>query len=152
MVRDLWNTIDLPLLRAFCDIADEVPLNPLLSPEEAQVRADLSELSFEQLVASVVRLRDAGLLKAELYRAGGGVWQIGSVSGLAERGLRAVGAWPSDDPLGTLLSILEERESAEADPAIKSRLRRFRDALKELGPQIASGLLVTLATRAAGGW
>jgi len=40
----------------------------------------------------------------------------------------------------------------EDDPEVKTLLQRIRDALRSLGPQVATGLLVNFVSRVSGGW
>ncbi len=66
-------------------------------------------------------------------------------SHLGERGLRVVGAWPSDDPYEALLALLERRIVATDDPEEKSKLAKLRGSLADVGKQVIAGLLVELA-------
>lgn len=71
--------------------------------------------------------------------------------GLLERGRRATGQWPSDDPAEELIAALRERIEQETDPVERSRLERLRDALGEVSKSVVAGL-VTAAAKSLTGW
>ena len=66
-------------------------------------------------------------------------------SHLGEKGLRVVGAWPSDDPYDALLALLERKIEATDDPAEKSKLAALRGSVADVGKQVIAGLLVEMA-------
>jgi hypothetical protein len=63
---------------------------------------------------------------------------------LYEPGARAVGLWPSDDPYEALLALIERQLAEEGDTETKTKLRKLRETLAEVGKGTASGLLVAL--------
>jgi hypothetical protein len=65
-------------------------------------------------------------------------------SHLGERGLRTVGAWPSDDPYEALVEILQRQIEETSDPEKKTRLQAFRSSLADVGRATVAGLLVEL--------
>lgn len=64
---------------------------------------------------------------------------------LGERGLRVVGAWPSEDPYEDLVKILERRIEEASDPEKKSKLQALLSSVGEVGKTAIAGLLVEVA-------
>lgn len=72
---------------------------------------------------------------------------------LTERGLRAVGAWPSDaDPLQALVGLLSaQADSVEAkEPEKAGRLRAVADAVGRAALDVGTDFAAKFAARAAG--
>jgi hypothetical protein len=71
-----------------------------------------------------------------------------------EKGLREASNWPgrpAPDQVELLLRLLDERiESPETPDDEKGKLRRVRDALGDLGRDIAVGVLTAYVSRATG--
>lgn len=70
---------------------------------------------------------------------------------LHERGARAVGQWPSDDPYKALLAVLDRRIYDEkTDPETKGKLSRLRESFVDVGQGVGTGVLSSLIRAAAG--
>jgi hypothetical protein len=70
---------------------------------------------------------------------------------LLERGARAVGQWPTDDPYEALLALIDERLlDANLDEETQTKLQRFRNALIDVGKGAAGGLLAALIRSSVG--
>lgn len=113
--------------------------------EELSQRTGLEPLVVAE---EVERLADAGYLAGGLHMllTGGDPrpWFLERAA-LAERGLRVVGAWPSEDPYDALIEALDRRIAAESDEPTKGRLRALRDAATAVGKATIAGLVVELA-------
>ena len=57
-------------------------------------------------------------------------------------GMRAVGAWPSDDPYDALVGLLERHIEGNADEVKRSKLRALQSSVAEVGKATVAGLLV----------
>jgi hypothetical protein len=66
---------------------------------------------------------------------------------LSERGLRAAGVWPADDPFEDLVRVLNAQIAHEPDPDRAGRLRRLLSAVVDAGRDVAVGVLTELASR-----
>jgi hypothetical protein len=69
---------------------------------------------------------------------------------LQERGRRAVGQWPSEDPFGSLIGYLESRIEVEEDPEAKTKLQRLLGAVLETGREVGTSVLTALLQRQMG--
>ena len=69
---------------------------------------------------------------------------------LLERGKRAVGEWPSEDPYADLVALLEHRIAKEENPERRSRLQRFLDGVIEAGKDVAAAVLTEVVKRQMG--
>lgn len=70
---------------------------------------------------------------------------------LTERGRRAVGVWPAEDPGDALLELLAARVAAASSPEERSRLERLFDAAKGLGGTALRELTLAYLKQAAPG-
>jgi hypothetical protein len=78
---------------------------------------------------SLRRLQDADLIRAQAML--GGNWVI---SGVSERGLREIGAWPSPDRYAEqLVAALEDAAENESDPVQRTKARKVLGAIGEVG-------------------
>jgi len=105
-VPPTWQEREGPLLAALADLEDERGSGDL-DLDEAALRAQLPR---DEVTKAAVRLIDAGYVAGTITRLGSEPEPAVIVSQLTERGLRAVGIWPSgdDDMLASVLGILDE--------------------------------------------
>jgi len=87
-------------------------------------------------------------LDASVRFQGNGEPYLVIVTGLAPRGRRAIGQWPSEDVGAELERVLTEQIAGEHDPERKSRLERLRATVADVGLDIMKSVLVELGTRA----
>lgn len=80
------------------------------------------------------RLHDARYVEGEIAHAINDLVIYSGVS-LGERGLRDIGAWPTD-PTTALVAVLEEVMLETDDPEERSRLEAMRDAALGLGRNV----------------
>jgi DNA-binding PadR family transcriptional regulator len=69
---------------------------------------------------------------------------------LTGHGLRAIGAWPSENNYDALLEVLNSRIEAERDPETKSRLSRLLGVLQVVGRDVGTSLLTEYLKRMTG--
>lgn len=141
MAEDRWYTVALPLLEYFST------LPPHSMPTIGQL-AEVLDMDPMVLVDEIDRLAGAGYIRGGVHKmmTGGNPtpWFVDQ-TGLEERGARAVGMWPCEDPYDALLAIIEDAEAGEPDEDRRSRLRKFRDSLQDVGKSVATALLVEWA-------
>jgi hypothetical protein len=92
------------------------------------------------------------LTRDEVYRT---LWRLHHDGYLVDerlsgRGLRAIGAWPSENSYDAILRVLERRIEAEQDPDTRSRLRQFLSFLQGLGREVGTSLLTEWLKRSTG--
>lgn len=139
-VPDTWSTRALPLLRSA--VARFETYGEATSEE---IAADTG-LGYRLLHETAFRLRDEGFL--DIYFEGGGSFHI---TGITERGLTEVGAWPTPESLvERLLAALEEQANAAPTEQERSRARRTLDALKGIGLDVLTNAAGSALGGAAG--
>jgi hypothetical protein len=68
---------------------------------------------------------------------------------LRERGRRALGRWPGDEPLRDLIAVIE-RLIASSEPEERTRLERLRAALLGLGEKVGTAVAIAWAKACLG--
>jgi hypothetical protein len=142
MVDDTWDNRAVPILEHVATL--EATGAPFNLPHVAEtLGCSRSEVQIE-----VDRLRSGGYLGGDLVQKGDGaggivVWDFRRPR-LLEKGSRAVGQWPSDDPYDALLSLIEQRLDDETDPETRTKLERLRATLLDVGKGVAGGILGSL--------
>lgn len=132
----------LPVLEAVAALEGE---EDLLSMPELARRAGVE---VDLVMVEVDRLLAGGYLGGEVNKVmmGGdpeGVRLMDPV--LLERGARAVGVWPTDDPFDGLLTLIDRRLLDDSlDAETRTKLQRFRGVLVDVGKGAAGGLLAAL--------
>lgn len=146
MAEDRWYSRALPILEA----VSRRELEPNISIHELAREADLEPLPVSVEVERLIESRH--LVVKDLARPLSSDRATGRLllPHLGERGARAVGAWPAEDPYDNLLAVLERRISEEPDEERKSKLRRFRDTVQEVGKSVASDVLAALIKAGTG--
>ena len=141
MVKDRWYSLDVPILE-FID-SRRLVAGVITAREIAEVvKADRQEVASE-----LERLCNDGYLDASVYKPGGadkGEWQLNR-SALTGKGLRVVGAWPSEDPYQALLELLDQKIEQTEDGGQRSKLQALKASLADIGRAVIAGLLVELA-------
>lgn len=136
MADPTWEPVVLPLLERVRIAEQEgrdLPAEQLVEGLPVTAQAVQAELR---------RLLAAGFIAGELEEeTGNAIFLELSDPMLLERGARAVGTWPADDPYDALLALLDERIRDAPDEDTRSRLRRLREVLGDVGKGAAGGLL-----------
>lgn len=114
--------------------------------------AEATGLRPELVTPEVERLISSGHLAGELRKYLSSDLTSGRLvpPQLGERGARAVGAWPAEDPYENLLALLQRRISEEPDEERKSKLRQFRDGVQDVGKSVAGDVLAALIKAGTG--
>ena len=143
MATYTWDTRELPILDAVA-VAEEAgkAIGWGNVAETTGIEAEIVRRSLESLLS-------ADYISGMAYHEGGGSFEIANIR-LTERGRRAVGQWPSGDPFVALTALLEHRIATESDPARRSKLQRFLDAMTDVGKDVTGGVLVALVRQLAG--
>lgn len=139
---DTWFTRDLPVLKAIAEHCDApegiVDLRPQQLPE-------LTGLDIDAVKRSL-----AALIEADPPYITGVVGSEGRypsrVGGITSEARRALGMWPSPEPLADrLVAALNTAADAEPDPQRSSRLRDVAGwlggAARDLGVEISAALI-----------
>jgi hypothetical protein len=138
-MQEKWESRAVPIMKAIAERESAADL--VMIPDIAQEAA----LDPEAVLVELSRLVNAGYVDGEVQIAGGGAENAHLLNPvLSERGARAVGLWPSDDPYEALMALIEKQLAEEADTETKTKLQKLREALSEIGKGTASGLLVAL--------
>jgi hypothetical protein len=141
MAEDRWYTVAVPILELVHENGGQMHIVNI-----GQIAAGTG-LEPNEVADEVERLCDAGYLTGPLRKmmSGGDTrpWFLEN-SHLGEKGLRVVGAWPSDDPYEALVEILQRQIEETSDPEKKTRLQAFRSSLADVGRATVAGLLVEL--------
>ena len=135
MADDTWYSVAVPILEYVHDHGG--PMKFLEIVNIAQGTA----LDASVVGPEVDNLVHTGYLRGELHRYLGQGEDGGTLVGcsLGERGLRTIGAWPSDDPYEALLELLDRQIAASPDPAEKSAWLPSRTARSRSARQPSSG-------------
>ncbi len=145
MADRTWETLTLPVLEK---VADAEAVGRDLSMEE--LSRDLGAPP-SAIGAELVRLLNGEYITGEIEEEMGNRAMLEiSEPVLLERGARAVGKWPSDDPYEALLALLDARIESATDDDTRSRLRRFRDNVRDVGKGALGGVLGALIRDMAG--
>lgn len=132
-----WAQVE-PVLRAAWDRSEQVGSPGTNSDELAEwMSADPG-----QVCVALEKLGAAGYLEVTLT-FGPTVF----LEDFTEKGLQAVGGWPTGPADGMLESLLAaiEHEISEADGDVRTRLERFRDAAAGMGRELAIRVLTEAA-------
>ncbi len=138
-----WERLEHPILAEIAELTKRGQRGPGASEivratglDDTDVRVALSRLYDSQYVTGT-RLRNAGY--------GQGFQNLH----LTERGLRAAGVWPNDDPFASLVAALQAQIDREPDDERKGKLRRLLEAVVGAGRDVTVGVLTTVLSEMA---
>ena len=138
MANPTWPTRELPILEAVAaaEAKDE--------DVDSDALADATGLSTKQVNEGLKALFGAFPPYLEAIDASSMGGDHFMRVTLLERGRREVGAWPSEEnALDGFLELLTARIEAEDNEDEKSRLEELREAARDVGAPVLSGLLLT---------
>jgi DNA-binding transcriptional ArsR family regulator len=136
-----WETRDYPTLLAAARILD-TSAHSVLAEEIAEDITRDCGLSVEDVTHALIALGEGGYLTVTRELV---------VSGVTERGRRAVGLWPSDDDsVDALAEVLLQAAEQTDDPEDKTRLRKAGEAVAGLSHNVAEGLIKAWIMRHTG--
>lgn len=137
-LEDVWHSRDLPFLR---EVARRVEAGPH-PPRLRDVARDLG-LSAEEANAAAKRLEKRGLLDITWISSGG------SRLDTTGEALVITGLHPSGEQmLDRLLSALQQVADENPDEETASAAQKTRRGLLDMGKEVATGVLVAIATGA----
>lgn len=143
MAESTWEAREIPILEAVAAAGGE--------PLESDAIVEATGLEPSAVGYGVEALVDGQYLTGKDWGDMSSTFPEWGRLRLAERGRRAVGAWPREEGgLDVLLDLLAERIAATDDPDERSRLERFRDAAKDMGSQVGTSLLTAWLKSVAG--
>jgi hypothetical protein len=141
---DRWHSRDFPVL---LEIARGLDAGAL--PDQQQITNDLG-ISVDQLDAAWHALREGGYLRLVEGRPRRlGDSEVTRIV-LTERGLRAVGLWPSDRTGDQLADLLRQAADATADPEEQTILRRASGAVASVSRGVMTDVLAALVKSQTG--
>jgi predicted ArsR family transcriptional regulator len=141
VAEDTWYSLALPLL----EYLNQLP--PHSFPSIGQI-ADALGADPHAVASEIDRLSEAGYIRGSLQiRVAGGDPRPSFINHaeLAERGARAVGLWPAEDPYDALVALLEQRINEEPDEEHRLSLRKLGSALAGVGKATGTALLIEWA-------
>lgn len=142
MPEEICYSTDLPVLEYVYEHGGQ---HELLGVVQIAEGTGLDALAVAE---SLDRLSGARYLAGRLRRSMSGAdpspWFLED-SRLAERGLRVVGAWPSDDPYDALMALVVRQIASTEDPSRKTKLRALASSIRDVGQSVVAGLLVEYA-------
>jgi len=153
-VPDTWSEWEHRALRAIYEAVNNQP-NYRYPVRRAAILEHLGvppdqEAPIEWLRA-IDNLGEAGYI--EFAKNSDGTFYRAAVMRVTERGLRAIGAWPSDaDPLQVLVQVLVAQASAakEQEPEKASRLLAAAEVVGKVALDVGTSFAAAFAARAAG--
>lgn len=141
-MRDLW-AIDQSVLASIAEQIEDQGKNFA----DTDVIAELLGPEAEGMDRSLRRLCEADLIRAKPML--GGNWVI---SGVTERGLREVGAWPSREQYAKqLIAALEDVAENDPDPVQRSKAHKVLSTISEFGYKTFIDFSASLLAKVASG-
>ena len=146
MASETWNQVAVPILEYVVEHRGGRP--PI---KVADVGGAIGA-SDDEVVTEVERLIESGFLVGELvkYLGPSGHWMLYPID-LSERGLCAVGVWPSDDPIDALNEVVGRLIDQAHEPVERSNLEKFRAAALSLGRETFVAVVASLAGKGVTG-
>jgi hypothetical protein len=141
MPEPTWGKVEAPILAAIAEFDPRAGKPGMFSTD----LPDVTELEYDQITMALMRLEAAGYITAHRLASGADVLFVNLQ--LTERGFRASGVWPYDDPFEDLVRVLNEQINREPDQDRAGRLRRLLSAVVDAGRDVGVGVLTELATR-----
>jgi hypothetical protein len=138
-----WSKVEAPILAAIADFKPRLGKPGAFSIDIAEATG----LEYGAITTALDRLEAAHYVTGSRLVKGAEVEYVSLR--LTERGLRASGVWPSDDPFEDLVRVLNDQINREPDQERAGGLRRLLSAVMDAGRDIGVGVLTELATRGA---
>ncbi|MGD9991035.1 hypothetical protein [Pseudonocardia sp.] len=140
-MNDLWN-VDHKVL---CSIAEQIEDQGNDFADTELIAQALGD-DVDRMDRALRRLSEADMVRAQPML--GGSWVI---SGVTERGLREVGAWPSQEQYAKqLIAVLEDVAEHDPDPVQRSKARKMLGVIGEFGQKTFVEFSASLVARMAG--
>jgi hypothetical protein len=140
---DVWANRDFPVLLAAARLINQGQRNIM-----ARELVQHVEFERDQVLLALDGLVPAYLNGKALNSMAGRI--DFHVSGLTERGRRAVGLWPSGESVDALIDALRKAEDATDDTEEKTLLRRAAGAVGSVSREIMVDVVAAVVSRQSG--
>jgi hypothetical protein len=138
---DRWHARDFPILRRVAELS-EIEHSNEIRPEQF---ADDLGIDQDEALRAVVAMHDADYVVGINGDSLGGPYRI--LTGLTERGRRAVGVWPSGEKVDALVEALQQAAEATSHPEEKSALRRAAGAVLGVSKDVMTEVVAAVIAR-----
>jgi len=144
LVESVWESREVPLLEAIAK-SESGP-----GDNTTESIAELAGLPPRDASLGLRALFEADFITGiDVTTMAGLPFQLIGIR-LHERGRRATGQWPAEEPARVLVEILNARISSAKDEAERTRLEAARDALLDIGKDVLTSVLSSFARQVAG--
>ena len=143
MARSTWQARELPILEA---VAAAEEADAAIDSDGLATATGLSETAVARGLAALL---DGDYISGDDESSQTTPFALLDVR-LRERGRRAVGQWPSEDPFDGLVAVLEARLAEETNAERKGKLGALLDALRGVGRDVAVAVLTDLVKQHMG--
>ena len=144
-LNDVWVDRDFPTLLAAARLLEDEEQRPPFQVHEIAAQAGLPAAAVTRALGGLVPGFVVGKSSASF---GGDVDWL--VSGLTERGRRAVGLWPAGEGVDALVDALRKAEEATEDPEERTLIHRAAGALGTVSREVMADVLAAFVRQQAG--
>jgi hypothetical protein len=148
MASDTWNSVAVPLLEHFAEREAKYAQSTRATDTLDIAQATGLELAAVEL--ELKRLFDGGYLAGQFEGGSGADSGFVLVPTLTERGARAAGKWPSEDPAEALIAIVDRRLREAQSPEERTAWQKIKDGFTAVPGNVLGSLAVELGKAAAG--
>ena len=142
-VMQTWEVREVPVLKAIYE-AEESGTD-IAIPDVVEA----THLDPDDAERAVRSLWEAGFIQGIDVSTAGENFGLMNIR-LLEKGRRAIGQWPSQDPFDNLTHLLEAMIATEQDPQKRSKLQSFAGQVAEVGKDVLTNVLAAYARQMAG--
>ena len=140
MAIDTWNSVAIPLLEHIA--THEPEYSESTGAVSVAELAAVTGLEATAIALELRRLFDGGYLDGRYERESPAEESWLMIPTLSERGARAVGRWPSNDPAEAMLTIIERRLEAAGTPEERTFWRKIKDGFAGVPANLVGSLAV----------
>lgn len=139
VAQDRWLAVCVPIMEQVREAEDQGQLWSAASAPELPA-VSTREVEPESVLIQAASLIRAGYVSGDVIQPMEAPYPVEViVSGLEERGRRAIRQWPTDgDPGQVLLWSLEQAIEKETDEAKQGKLRQILGSLQEVGTTVVA--------------
>lgn len=138
MGEQTWSVRESPILEAIFDLEEEGDESGFSNVMTGNV-AERARLELSETRREIRALYEAAFITGHDDSTGSG-WDLMSIR-LLERGRRAVGQWPNDDPYLSLVKMIESQIDHEPEGERRARMKKLLGALTDVGSDVAGSVL-----------
>lgn len=147
MAGQTWSVRELPILEAIFNLEEAKDEHGFNSVGPGDVAEEVG-LDLDEVRRGIRALYEAGFVEGNDASSGAG-WDLFGLR-LLERGRRAVGQWPTDDPYVSLVKMIESQIAAEPEGERKTRMKKLLGTLTEVGSDVAGSVLSAFVQQTLG--